>query len=56
MFCKRTTLTEIQKRELCVYALNNKKTRAQYVSWVEEKWGVRVNESIITHILQTSEK
>jgi hypothetical protein len=56
MSVKRTTLTEIQKRELCVYAHNNKETRAQYVDWIEEKWGVRVNESTITRILQTSDK
>jgi hypothetical protein len=56
MSLKRTTLTEIQKRELCVYACDNKRTRAQYVDWIEEKWHVRVNESTITRILQTSEK
>jgi hypothetical protein len=31
MSLKRTTLTEIQKRELCVYARDNKRTWAQYV-------------------------
>ncbi|RGB24112.1 hypothetical protein C1646_773541 [Rhizophagus diaphanus] len=28
----------------------------QYVDWIEEKWSIRVNESTITRILQTSEK
>jgi len=53
---KRTTLTEIQKRELCAYARKNKRTRAQYVDWIEEKWHLRVNESTITRILQTAEQ
>ncbi|CAB5384860.1 unnamed protein product [Rhizophagus irregularis] len=56
MSLKRTTLTEIQKREICTYARNNKRTRAQYVDWIEEKWHVRVNESTITRILQTTER
>ena len=56
MSLKRTTLSEIQKRELCIYARNNKRTRAQYVNWIEEKWSVRVNESTITCILQTAEE
>ena len=56
MSLKRTTLSEIQKRELCIYARDNKRTRAQYVNWIEEKWSVRVNESTITRILQTAEE
>ncbi|GBC48699.2 CENP-B homolog protein 2-like [Rhizophagus irregularis DAOM 181602=DAOM 197198] len=32
------------------------KTRVQYADWVEEKWGVRVDETTITRILQTKEK
>ncbi|CAB5381779.1 unnamed protein product [Rhizophagus irregularis] len=56
MSLKRTTLTEIQKREICTYARDNKRTRAQYVDWIEEKWHVRVNESTITRILQTTER
>ena len=56
MSLKRNTLTEIQKRELCAYARDNKRTRAQYVNWIEEKWSVRVNESTITRILQTAEE
>ena len=53
---QKVTLTDNQKFELCLYANNNKKTRAQYVDWVEQKWGVRVNETTITRILQTKEK
>jgi putative heme degradation protein len=53
---KNTTLSDIQKYELCLYAHNNKKTRTQYVDWIEQKWGVRVNESTITRILQSKEK
>ena len=45
---KKTTLTDIQKYELCLYARDNKKTRSQYIDWIEEQWGVRVNESTIT--------
>ena len=56
MSLKRTTLTELQKQELCVYARNNKKTRAQYIDWIEGQWGLRVNESTISRILQTAEK
>ncbi len=57
MALKRTTLTKIQKQDLCIYACdNNKKTQAQYINWIEEQWGLRVDESTITHILQTSEK
>ena len=48
----KTTLTDIQKYELCLYARDNDKTRTEYVNWVENKWGVRVNESTITRILQ----
>src|SRR5207247_4048266 len=33
-----------------------KKTRSQYVNWIEEKWGVRVDESTITRILQSKDK
>jgi hypothetical protein len=51
---KRITLTDGQKRELCAYAHNNKKTRSQYVDWIEEQWGLRVDESTISRILQTS--
>ena len=47
---KKITLTDIQKYELCLHAQNNKKNRTQYVDWVEQKWGVRVNESTITRV------
>ena len=41
----KTTLTDSQKYELCLYARNHKKSRAEYVNWIENKWQVRVNES-----------
>src|SRR6185437_11764994 len=53
---KRTTLTEEQKSELCVFARVNKKNRSQYVDWIENKWGLRVDESTISRILKTSEE
>ena len=53
---KRVTLNNGQKHELCLYASENKMTRAQYVDWIEQKWGVRVDETTITRILQTKEK
>jgi hypothetical protein len=53
---KKVTLTDAQKHEFCMYARDNKQTRAQYVNWIEHKWGVRVNESTITRILQTKDK
>ncbi|CAB4411964.1 unnamed protein product [Rhizophagus irregularis] len=31
-------------------------TRSQYVNWIEQKWGLRVDESTITRILQTKDK
>ena len=34
---KNITLTDIQKYELCLHARDNKKTRTQYVDWVEQK-------------------
>ncbi|CAB5376754.1 unnamed protein product [Rhizophagus irregularis] len=56
MLKKNISLSDIQKYELCLYARDNKKTRTQYVDWVEQKWGVRVNESTITRTLQSKEK
>ena len=57
MSLKKTTLTEIQKRDFCKYARDNsKKTRAQYIDWIEEQWGLRVSESTITRTLQTADK
>src|SRR6185369_13833006 len=50
----KTTLTDSQKHELYLYARDNKKSRAEYVNWIENKWQVRVNESTITQILQRS--
>jgi len=50
----KTTLTDSQKYELCLYARDHKKSRAEYVNWIENKWQVRVNESTITRILQRS--
>lgn len=52
---KKITLTDAQKHEFCMYARDNKETRSQYVNWIERKWGVRVNESTITRILQTKD-
>jgi len=48
----KITLSDAQKYELCLYARDNDKTRIEYINWVENKWGVRVNESTITRILQ----
>ncbi|CAG8611544.1 24008_t:CDS:2 [Racocetra persica] len=53
---QKTTLTDIQKHEFCIYAQSNNMTHAKYVDWIEEKWGVRVHESTITRILQTKDK
>jgi hypothetical protein len=44
----KITLSDAQKYELCPYARDNEKTRTEYVNWVENKWGVRINESTIT--------
>jgi hypothetical protein len=54
---KHESLTEIQKYELCRYARdNNKKTRSDYVQWVEQKWGIKVSVSTITRVLQTKDE
>jgi hypothetical protein len=53
----KITLTDAQKYELCVYARDHKlKSRSEYVNWIEQKWGVRVDESTITRILQTKDR
>jgi DDE superfamily endonuclease/Tc5 transposase DNA-binding domain len=52
----KVTLTDGQKHEFCLYACNNKKTREEYVKWIEQKWQVTVSESTITRILQSKEK
>ena len=49
----RITLTDAQKYEVCLYACDNKKTQNEYIQWIEQKWGVIVNESTIMWILQT---
>ncbi|CAB5376788.1 unnamed protein product [Rhizophagus irregularis] len=53
---KKITLTDNQKYELCLYANSTKENRAHYVNWVEQKWGVEVDKTTITRILQTREK
>ena len=53
---KKITLTNAQKHEFCLYAHDNKRTRAQYIYWIEEKWGVKIYESTVTRILQSSDK
>jgi len=53
---KKVTLSDSQKYELCLYADKHKLTRTQYIDWIEKKWGVRVNESTITRILQSKNK
>lgn len=53
---KKVTLSDSQKYELCLYADKNKLTRTQYIDWIEKKWGVRVNESTITRVLQSKNK
>src|ERR1044072_4029458 len=53
---KKITLSDSQKYELCLYADEHKLTRTQYINWIEEKWGVRVDESTITRILQSKNK
>jgi Tc5 transposase DNA-binding domain len=52
----RTYLTEAQKYEFSLYARDNKRTRAQYANWIEERWGLRIDESTITRILQTKDE
>ena len=52
---KKITLSDFQKYELCLYARENKKSRTQYIDWIEQKWGVRVDRSTITQILQTKD-
>ena len=53
---KKITLSDSQKYELCLYADKHKLTQTQYINWIEEKWGVRVDESTITRILQSKNK
>jgi hypothetical protein len=52
----KITLSDSQKRELCLYARSQSKmTRKEYVDWIEKQWAVRVDESTVTRILQKSE-
>jgi hypothetical protein len=52
----KITLSDSQKHEFCLHVRNsNKMTRKEYVNWIEQKWGVRVDESTITRILQKSD-
>lgn len=53
---KKITLTEIQKYNFCLYARDNKKTYSQYIDWIEQKWGVRVDKSTVSRILATKNK
>lgn len=53
---KKISLTEFQKYNFCLYANNNKRTRSEYINWIEQKWGVRVDKSTITRILKTKNK
>ena len=48
----KVTLSDSQKYEFCSFAGDNKLTRREYVNWIEQKWGFKVNESTITRILQ----
>jgi hypothetical protein len=53
----KVTLNNSQKYEFCLYAHdNNKLARKEYVNWIEQKWGLKVNESTITRILQKSDE
>jgi Fission yeast centromere protein N-terminal domain len=52
----KVTLTDSQKYELCLYANENKKTRSDYIDWVEQKWDIRIDKSTVTRILKTKEK
>ncbi|CAJ0828546.1 8178_t:CDS:1, partial [Entrophospora sp. SA101] len=53
----KVTLNNSQKYEFCLYACdNNKLARKEYVNWIEQKWGLKVNESTITRILQKSDE
>jgi hypothetical protein len=52
----KITLSNSQKQEFCLFAETNKMTRKEYVNWIEQKWGDKVNESTITRILQRKEE
>jgi hypothetical protein len=40
----RIFLSDAQKYEFSLYARDNKRTRAQYANWIEERRGLRVDE------------
>lgn len=53
----KVSLSDSQKRELCLYARQSGKlTRKEYVDWIEKKWSIRVDESTISRILKKSEE
>jgi len=52
----KVTLSSSQKYEFCLYADKYKLTWTQYINWIEEKWNIRINKSIITWILKGSNK
>ena len=53
----KVTLSDSQKHEFCLHVRNSiKMTRKEYVNWIEQKWGLKVNESTITRILQKSDE
>ncbi|CAG8532142.1 12651_t:CDS:2 [Dentiscutata heterogama] len=40
---KYESLTDVQKYEFCKYVENNnKKTRAEYIQWIKQKWKIKV--------------
>ena len=53
---KKVTLTDAQKHEFCLYANNYKKTWVQYVEWIRERWGIVIDQTTVTRILQTKDK
>jgi hypothetical protein len=52
----RVTLSDSQKHEFCLFANNSKLTRREYANWIEQQWGVRVDETTITRILKKKEE
>ena len=52
----KITLTDAQKYEFCLYAHHNPGTRIEYVNWIENKWNVRVSESIVSQIFRKQEE
>ena len=52
----RVALSDSQKHEFCLFANNSKLTRREYANWIEQKWGVRVDETTISRILKKKEE